>query len=135
MNQIWNLVTNLEVLTLLQRVFSNYAEDDAIPIGEFIAKTVRFYADIVLKEEEIAEIKHLVKNEITTTNSEVVSLNALEIMAKRTELRYYFIQIVIEARVNLKMSEVEKKNKKLVEAINSKLESIAIKEEKMENRY
>lgn len=54
------------------------------------------------------------QNDVTTTNSAVVSLNALQILAKKIMLQHYFIQKIVEAKTKIKIREFEKKNKVLV---------------------
>ena len=53
------------------------------------------------------------KIELTTADPSYLSLNALEIIAKRHKLIVYFMSFYVTTKIQLKIGEYEKKNKRM----------------------
>lgn len=76
-NHISNLVSKPELVDLLKTTFKDYRENQEIALFDFIERVLSYLIGISIEDQEIYEIKDAIKNELTTTDPEIVSLNAL----------------------------------------------------------
>lgn len=89
---------------MLNDNFSSYSEGEKISLEHFIKNVYPYYLCLTIREEELSFLKNKLRVELTTTDPEYLSLNALEIVAKKSNLGQYFqsayIAIKIEQQIN-----------------------------------
>ena len=113
--------------------FRTYSEQDIISIYDFIEKGVLYQIGGRAKDDEIYKMKDLIRNDLTTTNPDVLSLNALEILTKKMTLKHYIISNYIEAKVNLREEEIEGKKKKLLSGVTERIDNLTYKEQELDH--
>lgn len=93
------LVSHPEVIKLLIEIYPYCSEKERLTFSDFVRKIYQYYYGITIKEEEMATLKEKLKIELTTTDPEYLSLNALEIIAKRHKLIVYFMSFYISMNI------------------------------------
>jgi hypothetical protein len=86
-DHISNLVSNPQIVQFLMESYGELGENDRIMLANFIKKAYFYFLGISLREDEINILKAKVKNDLSTTDPDYVSLNALEIVSKRHRLK------------------------------------------------
>lgn len=76
-------------------------------------------------------LEEKLKIELTTTDPQYLSLNALEIIAKRHKLIVYFMSFYIATKIQLKIAEYQKNKKRMLYDLKERQERLKECEERL----
>lgn len=75
-------------------------------LTDFVSAAAQYYLGLKLEKSEIVGLEEQIRGEITTTDPQILSLNALEILNKKVKIKHYVIQAYIQIRLKEKMNEL-----------------------------
>ena len=76
-------------------------------------------------------IKHEIRGDVTTTNPDCLSLNALEILAKRVSIGEWLVEHLVQVRVERRLKEVQQAKKRMEFELGQEMEKIKAKEQEI----
>lgn len=66
---------------------------------DFVGAAAQYYLGLKLQKAEIVGLEEYIKGELTTTDPQLLSLNALEILNKKVNIKHYIMQAYIQVRL------------------------------------
>ena len=114
---IHDIITDRETIEFLQKMKKTYNKGNILLLQNFFQSVLVDMHLMFTSEEELA-ILLVLQERLTTNNSAMISLNALEIFTKENGFRVSILKLIENVRNTLKLQKSEEINKMALEEIN-----------------